>query len=262
MSSARSITCASKHCRRPGAPERSQSKTGRSSSYTPNLRTTRGDPSAWTPLGNAGVGERPRVLRAGVEGGAGEVQPGRAAVRAEGLRLEPGQQPQRLGVPLEPAAVDRRLGEHPLAVVPERRMAEVVGEGRRLHQVGLAAQSPGEVAGDLGDLEAVGEPVADEVVGLGADHLGLGRQPSAGRRVHHPRTVALERRALGRRHALRRLLDPALLRGGVVRRPRHRAETSGPGSRAGVRRPSLRLFAPAPPDRTVLAQYTETWTWS
>ena len=134
----------------------------------------------------------------------------------ERLGLEPGQQPQRLGVALEAAAGLAELGQHPLAVVAERRVAEVVGQRRGLGDVGVAAQRPGQVAGDLGDLEAVGEPVADEVVALRPDHLGLGREPARRRRVHDAGAVALERRALRRVHPLGRLLDEALARRGVV----------------------------------------------
>ena len=119
-------------------------------------------------------------------------------------------------LPSKPPHAAAELGQHPLAVVAERRVAEVVGQRRGLGDVGLAAEGPGQVAGDLGDLEAVGEPVADEVVALRPDHLGLGRQPAARRGVHDPRAVALERRALGRGHPLGRLVDPALARGVVV----------------------------------------------
>ena len=120
-------------------------------------------------------------------------------------------------LPSNPPQSALQLGQHPLAVVPERRVAEVVGQGRGLDDVGLAAQRPRQVAGDLGHLEAVGEPVADEVVGLRPDHLGLGRQPPRRRGVHDPRAVALERRALGRGDPLGRLGDQALARGVVVR---------------------------------------------
>ena len=98
--------------------------------------------------------------------------------------------------------------------MPERRVPEVVGERRRLGQVGDRrlgrVERTGHVAGDLGDLEAVGEAVADEVVGLRSDHLGLGGQPARGRGVHHPGAVALERGALRRDHPLRRLGDHPL----------------------------------------------------
>jgi hypothetical protein len=76
--------------------------------------------------------------------------------------------------------------------VPERRVAEVVGERGRLDHVGVAAtelgqqrrvpvvgQRPfGHRAGDLGHLEAVGEPVVHQQPGAArADHLGHPGQP-------------------------------------------------------------------------------------
>ena len=137
-------------------------------------------------------------------------------VVVEGLGLQPGEQAQRLGVALEAAAVLAELGQHPLAVVAEGRVAEVVRERRGLRDVGVAAQRAGQVAGDLGDLEAVGQPVADEVVGLRSHHLGLGGQPPGGRRMHDPGPVTLERGALRRGHPLGRLVDEALARRRVV----------------------------------------------
>ena len=67
-----------------------------------------------------------RVLECRVEGGAGEVEAG-----AGHLRLQPGEQPERLGVALEAAAGQRAAGvsegrQRRLPVVPERRVAEVV----------------------------------------------------------------------------------------------------------------------------------------
>ena len=97
----------------------------------------------------------------------------------------------------------------PLAVVAERRVAEVVRERRGLGDVGVAAEGAGQVAGDLRHLEAVGEPVADEVVALRPDHLGLGRQPARRRGVHHPGAVALEGGALRGVDPLGRLGDQA-----------------------------------------------------
>jgi len=108
------------------------------------------------------------------------------------------------------------LGEDPLPVVPERRVAQVVRQSSGLDDVGLAAQGPREVPRHLGHLEAVGQPVAHEVVGLRPDHLGLGRQPAGGRGVHHPGAVALERRPLRGGHPLGRLGDVALAVGGGV----------------------------------------------
>ena len=207
----------------PATPARSQSKTGRSSSYTPNLRTTRGEPSACTPV------RRPRRRRAA----RGTSCRRRGVAR---VRLSPTERPSGPKVlassrvssrsvwalPSKPPQSGRGLGEHPLAVVAERRVAEVVGQGRGLGEVGLAAERPGQVAGDLGDLEAVGEPVADEVVALRPDHLGLGRQPTAApRRARRARGRARTACARARAPAWAARLDPALARGVVVQRPGH-----------------------------------------
>ncbi len=62
--------------------------------------------------------------------------------------------------------------EHLLAEVPERRVAEVVRQRRRLDDVGVAAAEPvdegvgghafGDRPRDLGHLQAVGQPVVHE----------------------------------------------------------------------------------------------------
>ena len=158
----------------------------------------------------------PGILGAGVERGPGQVEPDRASLGIDGLGLQPRQQSQGLGVALETTAALGQVGQRPLAVVAERWMAEVVGQRRRLDDVGMAAERPGQVAGDLGHLETVGEPVADEVVGLGADDLGLGGQPSRGRRMHDAGPVTLERGADRRLHPLGRLLHQPRTGGGVI----------------------------------------------
>ena len=66
-------------------------------------------------------------------------------------------------LPSKPPMSLRPLVERPLAVVPERRMSEVVGEAGGVDDVGSEAEAAGELAADLRDLERVGEPVAGEV---------------------------------------------------------------------------------------------------
>ena len=107
---------------------------------------------------------RPGVLGGGVEAGAGEVQTGGAAVRVRPLGLEPGEDAQRLGVPLEPADVGRDGVERLLAVVAERRVAEVVRETGGVHDVRVAAERGAELAADLRHLERVGQAGPGEVV--------------------------------------------------------------------------------------------------
>ena len=85
--------------------------------------------------------------------------------------------------------------EHLLADVPERRMAEVVAQPDRLHQVLVQAQRPGNRARDGGDLERVREAGA-VVIATGRDeHLRLVRQPAERLAVDDPIAVALKRGA-------------------------------------------------------------------
>jgi hypothetical protein len=137
----------------------------------------------------------------------------RAVVGAEGLGLEPGEDAQRLRVALEPADGRGDLVERRLAVVPERRVAEVVREAGGLDQVRVAAQGRAELAADLRALERVGEPRAEEVALPRHHHLRLGREPTQRRRVQDARAVPRERGAAG---ALGRLVDPTGLVAGCV----------------------------------------------
>ena len=171
-------------------------KTGRSSAYTPNFRVP----------GERGQGylvHASSVARV-------RLRPAEAPGRVDGLGLQPGQHPQRLRVALEASARLGQLVQRVLAVVTERRVAQVVGQRGGLGDVRLRAQRPRQVPRDLGHLEAVGEPVADEVVHLRPVHLGLGGQPPRGRRVHDAGAVALVRRPLRRLDPLGRLGDQPL----------------------------------------------------
>ena len=147
--------------------------------------------------GVGGVAAAPRVLRRGVEAGPGEVEPGGAAVGVEALGLQAGEDAQGLGVALEPADARGEGVEGGLAVVPERRVAEVVGEAGGVDDVGAAAERRAELATDLGDLEGVGQPVADEVVAARLDDLRLGAEPPQRRGVHEAGPVAGEVVAVG-----------------------------------------------------------------
>ena len=163
-------------------------------------------------------GARPGVLGRGVQGSPGEVQAHRALMAeafrvAERLGLEPGQDPQRLGVALEAADVRAQGVERVLAVMAERGVAEVVGEAGGLHEVGVAAQGGSQLPPDLGHLQGVGHPGAGEVALAGDHHLGLGGQPSPGGAVQDTGAVARVGRAAW---ALGWFVSPALLIGGGV----------------------------------------------
>ena len=114
--------------------------------------------------------------------------------------------PQALLVVPERAPEERR--ERLLPEVPERRVPEVVPERDRLGEVLVQTERAGGGAGDLRDVEGVGEP-HPVVVALGRqEDLGLVLEPAERLRVHDPVAVALEARCAGRRRA-RRARDPS-----------------------------------------------------
>ena len=116
------------HRTRPGAPARIQWKT---------ILVVGVDAELEPP---AGIGQRmsggPRVLARRVEARAREVEPVAAAGVVEHLGLEARHDAQGLRVALEAADVGGPVVERPLAVVPERRMPEVVAQARGVDDVG------------------------------------------------------------------------------------------------------------------------------
>jgi hypothetical protein len=167
-----------------------------------------------TRAGGPGVFDR-RVQR-----GARKVQ-----ARPGDLGLQPGQQPQALRVPLEPATAGGELRENDLPVVAKRRVPQIVCQAGGVDQVRIAAEGRAELTPDLRALQRVGEPGAREVVRAHFDDLRLGGQAPQGRRVQHPGPVTYERPPLVARRGLcplRRLGHPAVGRVGVVARmPAH-----------------------------------------
>ena len=195
---------------------RIQSKAGRSSSYTPNLAPSRVMPSLCTPPGTgaSAIGQGYFVQASSVA--RVRLRPTEAPAASDVFASSRVSRRSVCALPSNPPQSAREPVERALAVVPERRVSEVVRERRGLGDVGVGAERAGEVARDLGDLEAVGQPVADEVVALRADHLGLGREPAERRGVDDARAVALERLALRRVDPLRRLRHDPLAVGVAV----------------------------------------------
>jgi len=62
--------------------------------------------------------------------------------------------------------------------VPERRVAEVVRQARRVHQVGVAAERRAEFPADLRALQRMGQPGAREVAGPDLDDLRFRGEPA------------------------------------------------------------------------------------
>ena len=118
-----------------------------------------------------------------------------------------------------------------LAVVPERRMPEIVGQTGDLHQIGIAAEHRAELARDLCDLEGVSQPRAGEIELARGDDLSLRSEAAQSRRVQNAGSVSGERRAAG---ALGRLGHPPLLIRRLVTR-RGLVVTARVGSRVGHR---------------------------
>ena len=211
------MTCASKHARpRPGAP--AAQPAGRPAGRPRRPRTSASPGrSGWPPRGQGYLVAASSAARVRLSPTLA-TRPASSVV--EPLGLDAGQQPQRLRVALEAAAVRGDLGERLLAVVAERRVAQVVRQAGGLHQVGVAAERRAQLPADLGAFERVGEPGAGRGVdlrhrGARVDHLGLAGQPAQRGGVQHPCAVALEGGAAG---PFVRLGHPALGGGFVVRR--------------------------------------------
>ena len=149
----------------------------------------------------------------------GEVQPVELGITA----LQPGDDAQRLGVVVEAAPLRHLLVQRVLAGVAERRVAEIVDQRHGLGEVLVAAQRAGQRAGDLRDLDRVGEPGAVVVALMRDEDLRLVLQAAEGGGVDDAVAVALERRA-GR--ALGLVLEAAARLRGIagIWRPRAVAE--------------------------------------
>jgi hypothetical protein len=84
-----------------------------------------------------------------------------------------------------------------LAGVAEGRMANVVDEGKGLGKVFVEAEFGGSGAGDLGDLDGVGEAAAKVVGGSAGEDLRLAGEAAEGAGLHDALAIALERRPRG-----------------------------------------------------------------
>src|SRR5258706_1114676 len=107
----------------------------------------------WLPIG---VDKRAVMLYDAFEGFPGQIQPtkGRVAV------LEKRHDTQALGVVVETADRPHGLVERIFAGMSERGVAEIVRERNRFDKVLVEKKSASKGPGDLGDLEAMGEPGA------------------------------------------------------------------------------------------------------
>ena len=135
--------------------------------------------------------ERPVVLGDALEGLPAKVEPVELGVAF----LQPGQDAQRLGVVVETAIILHRLVQRLAAGVAEGGVTEIVGQRQGLGQILVQRQRPGDGAGDLGDLEAVGQARAVIVALVIDEDLGLVFEAPEGRRMDDAVAVALKNRA-------------------------------------------------------------------
>ena len=91
--------------------------------------------------------------------------------------------------PLCKAPIERLLAD-----VTERRVTEVVTEADRLDQVLVEPQGAGHGAGDLADLERMGQPRPVVVAARGHEHLGLVLEATKRLGVDDSVAIALKRR--------------------------------------------------------------------
>ncbi len=84
--------------------------------------------------------------------------------------FQPVHHPQAL--PVVAKALGGKLVQGPLSGVAKGGVAQVVGQGNGLGKVLVKPQGPGNGAGNLGDLQGVGEP--------GAVVVSLGREENLG----------------------------------------------------------------------------------
>ena len=125
-------------------------------------------------------------------------------VEALPLLFQPVHHPQGLLVVGEAAGQD--FIEHPLPGVAEGGVAQIVAVGRRLRQILVEPQAPGNGAGDAADLDGVGHAGAVVVPLRLQKDLGLVLEPPEGLGVDDPVDVPLEAGAGGT--GLQRRLPP------------------------------------------------------
>jgi hypothetical protein len=143
------------------------------------------------PSGARRADQRTVVLDQPLERVEGQVE----AVEGSVAALQPGDDAQALGIVVEAAIGRHQVIELALAGMAERRMAEVVGQRQGLRQVLVEAERAGDRAGDLGHLEAVGQPRAVVIALMIDEHLGLVLEAAEGGGMDDPVAVALEGRA-------------------------------------------------------------------
>ena len=96
---------------------------------------------------------RPGIFGDGIQTCPGQVQSNAMSLLIKNFGLQAGQDPEVLRITLEATVRRRELIERLLAVVPVRRVPDVVGQTGHVDKVGIAAQPDRHPSPDLGDLQ-------------------------------------------------------------------------------------------------------------
>jgi hypothetical protein len=95
------------------------------------------------------------------------------------------------------AVFSQQAVQFTLSRVTERSVTQVMGKGDALSQVFIEAESSGCRAGDLGDLNGVGEPGSEMVALVVNEYLGLVLKSSESGGMYNSFPVPLKRRPVG-----------------------------------------------------------------
>jgi hypothetical protein len=113
-------------------------------------------------------------------------------LRIKDFGLQAGQDPEVLRITLKAAVRRRELIERLLAVVPVRRVPDVVGQSGHVDKVGVAAQPDRHPAPDLGDLQRMGQSRARSVAVPRPDDLCLVSKAAQRGAVQDPGAISRE----------------------------------------------------------------------
>ncbi len=160
-----------------------------------------------------GLSQSPRIFDRCIKSCTGQVHTGGTAVRMEDFGFETGQNAHGLRVTLESANIARDFGERPLPVVPERRMAKIMGQASAVDHIRIAAKHCAYLSTDLGDFQRVGEAGASEIIGTSNQNLAFRAETPQGGRMYQPCAVTLKS---GTGFGLRRFRCPTLFIKGTV----------------------------------------------
>jgi hypothetical protein len=105
---------------------------------------------------------------------------------------------QSVQIMVEAEAVALKAGmQSALSGMTEGGMADIVDQRQGLRQILVQSERGGDVAGDLGDFNGVGQPGAEVVRRAAGEHLGLSGESAKCPGLNDPVAIALKRAAKG-----------------------------------------------------------------